>query len=367
MRDTDSRKIRFAVVGCGNIGARHLQHIYANPGAKLAALCDSDESVCAKYSSQYGVPGFTDYDRLLEDSDVDVVSVCTPHALHAPMAIQAVNSGRHVLVEKPMALTVSDALQMKRAAAAKGQHLMMVWQNRYNVPIKLTYDALREGRLGRIFMAHCSVLWNRPQSYYDSSPWRGNSHLEGGALFTQCSHFIDLMIHFFGEIECVNSIGDTKNHDIEVEDCGTAMLRFYSGVLGSLSYTTCVHNKNYEGSITIVGEKGTIKIGGEYLNRIDFWDVQSYPLPRNLQFTDKPNKYSSYSGSASNHDKVIADVVATLTGRVPRTPGWDDGHRVVKAIQMIYRSQANDGAVVTDQAFEAEEQSPVLAFGAAHA
>jgi len=300
---------------------------------------------------------------MLTDSDADVISICTPHALHAPMAIDSIQAGKHVLVEKPMALTVSDALRMKNAAAAKGVHLMMVWQNRYNVPVQLTYKALRDRRLGRVFMVHCSVLWNRPQAYYDNSLWRGSVLEEGGALFTQCSHFVDLLIHFFGEIDRVNSVGDTKNHAIEIDDCGAAILQFHSGVLGTLTYTTCVHEKNYEGSITIVGEKGTIKIGGQYLNTIEFWDVEDYPLPRGVQFSDKPNKYSSYSGSASNHDKVIADVIATLTHRVARLPGWDDGQRVVKAIQMIYQSQANSGGEVADRSFAPAEETLSLSLG----
>jgi len=300
---------------------------------------------------------------MLTDSDADVISICTPHALHAPMAIDSIQAGKHVLVEKPMALTVSDALRMKNAAAAKGVHLMMVWQNRYNVPVQLTYKALRDRRLGRVFMVHCSVLWNRPQAYYDNSLWRGSVLEEGGALFTQCSHFVDLLIHFFGEIDGVNSVGDTKNHAIEIDDCGAAILQFHSGVLGTLTYTTCVHEKNYEGSITIVGEKGTIKIGGQYLNTIEFWDVEDYPLPRGVQFSDKPNKYSSYSGSASNHDKVIADVIATLTHRVARLPGWDDGQRVVKAIQMIYQSQANSGGEVADRSFASAEETLSLSLG----
>jgi UDP-N-acetyl-2-amino-2-deoxyglucuronate dehydrogenase len=356
MRGHEPHQIKFAVVGCGNIGSRHLHHISMNGEAELVGLCDNDPAVQTKYSAQHGVPGFTDYTKMLQQSDADVISICTPHALHAPMTIEAIEAGKHVLVEKPMALTVSDALRMKAAAVSKGLHLMIVWQNRYNVPVQLTYNALRDRRLGRIFMVHCSVLWNRPQGYYDVSPWRGSIGEEGGALFTQCSHFVDLLIHFFGEIEAVNSVGDTKNHRIEIDDCGAAILRFHSGVLGSMTYTTCVHEKNYEGSITIVGEKGTVKIGGQYLNTIEFWNVENYPLPKGVQFNDKANKYSSYSGSASNHDKVISDVIATLTHRVPRVPGWDDGHRVVKAIQMIYESQARNGEVVADHTFVGEER-----------
>ena len=299
MRVSERSRVRFAVVGCGNIGSRHLHYMSENPDAEIAAVCDIDEVACNKHAEQYGVPGFLDYTTMLERVDADVISICTPHAEHSPMAIEAIERGRHVLVEKPMALTAYECFRMKEAAATKNLHLMVVWQNRHNVPIQLAHNALRQGKLGRIYMVHCSVLWSRPQGYYDNSPWRGNRLSEGGALFTQCSHFLDLLIHFFGAIECVNSIGETKSHDIDTEDCGAAILRFRSGVLGTLNYTTCVYNKNYEGSITIIGEKGTIKIGGGYLNTIDFWDVQDHPLPEDVKFTDKPNRYTSgYAGSS---------------------------------------------------------------------
>jgi predicted dehydrogenase len=365
MNVSQSRRVTMAVIGCGNIGSRHLHFMSENPEAEISAVCDTDPAVCDKYAAQYNVPGFTDYQQLLDTIDTDVVSICTPHALHTRQTIQAIDAGKHVLVEKPMALTVGDALRMKKAAADKGLHLMVVWQNRHNVPIRLTHEALRAGKLGRVFMVHCSVFWNRPQSYYDLSDWRGGRRLEGGALFTQCSHFLDLLIHFFGDVDSVNSIGDTKNHDIEIEDCGSAILQFQSGVLGSLTYTTCVHRKNYEGSITIIGERGTIKIGGPYLNTIDYWDVQDYPLPTDIEFNDKPNQYSAYSGSASNHDKVIADVVATVRAAdgVSRAPGWTDGHRVVRAIQMIYQSQARAGSAVSLKDFDVEEEAFSVSLG----
>jgi UDP-N-acetyl-2-amino-2-deoxyglucuronate dehydrogenase len=365
MRLIESDRVKMAVVGCGNIGSRHLHFMSENPSAQITAVCDIDPRVADKYAAMYDVPAFTDYDDLLATADTDVISICTPHALHTRQTIQAIDADKHVLVEKPMALTVGDALRMKRAAASKGLHLMVVWQNRHNVPIRLTYEALKSGKLGRVFMVHCSVFWNRPQSYYDLSDWRGSRLQEGGALFTQCSHFVDLLIHFFGDVKSVNSIGDTKNHDIEIEDCGSAIMQFQSGVLGSMTYTTCTHRKNYEGSITIIGEKGTIKIGGQYLNTIDFWDVQDHPLPEDVQFTDKPNQYSAYSGSASNHDKVIEDVIATVRGSdsVQRVPGWTDGHRVVRAIQMIYQSQAKAGSLVTVQQFEAEEEAFSVSLG----
>jgi predicted dehydrogenase len=246
-----------------------------------------------------------------------------------------------------MALTVEDTLQIQEAAKKNGVRLMVVWQNRHNVPIKLVKKALEEKALGQVYMVHCSVLWNRPQSYYDRSDWLGRKDLEGGPLYTQCSHFIDLLIYMFGDIQRVNSIGETKSHSIEVEDCGVAMMKFKSGVMGTLSYTNCVYNKNYEGSMTIVGEKGTIRIGGSYLNIIDFWDIQSYPLPHDIDFIDKPNNYTKYKGTSSNHDKVIADVVSDLLDGTKKVAGWEDGHKVVEAIRMIYRSQERNGGRIT--------------------
>jgi predicted dehydrogenase len=339
--------VKFAVVGIGNIGSRHLAVIEADPRARLVDICDVRQEICSKYSGLYGVPGYTDYSEMLRNTSADVVNICTPHGLHAPMAIEAAGAHRHILVEKPMALTLEETLRMDEAARENGIRLMVVWQNRHNVPIKLAKKALEDRALGQVYQVHCSVLWNRPQSYYDRSDWLGRKDLEGGPLYTQCSHFIDLLIYMFGDIQRVNSIGETKCHNIEVEDCGVALMKFKSGVMGTLTYTNCVYNKNYEGSITIVGEKGTIRIGGSYLNTIDFWDIQSYPLPHDIDFNDKPNHYNKYKGTSSNHDKVISDVVADFLDGKKRVAGWEDGHKVVEAIRMIYRSQERNGGRIT--------------------
>ena len=339
--------IKFAVVGVGSIGSRHLAVIEAESRARLVDICDIKSDVCEKYSGLYNVRAYSDFAQMLGKTSADVINICTPHGLHAPMAIEAAKAGKHILVEKPMALTVEDTYRMDEAARKNDVRLMVVWQNRHNVPIKLAKKALEDKALGQIYIIHCSVLWNRPQSYYDRSSWLGRKELEGGALYTQCSHFIDLLIYMFGEIQRVNSIGETKSHSIEIEDCGIAMMKFKSGVLGTLSYTNCVYNKNYEGSITIVGEKGTIKIGGSYLNTIDLWDIQSYPLPHDIDFNDRPNNYTKYKGTSSNHDKVISEVVADLLDGKKRVAGWESGHRVVEAIQMIYRSQYRNGERIT--------------------
>ncbi len=330
--------IKFAVVGLGNIGERHLAVIEAQSQAKLVSICDIVPGRAEHFASEYSVQKYFDFNAMLHHTDADVINICTPHGLHAPMAIAAAQAGKHVLVEKPMALSVREAEEMIEAGRANNIHLMVVKQNRYNVPIALTTKALDEGRLGKIFMVECNVLWNRHPAYYQASNWRGRKALEGGALHTQVSHFLDLMIWWFGDVVHSTAEIATKNQNIEIEDCGTALLRFSSGVMGSLVWTTNVYNKNFEGSISIIGEHGLIKIGGQYLNKIDFWDVLSYPLPDDIQFTDKPNSYGKYQGTSSNHDKVMSDVVTDLLQERHDVVSGDEGIRTIRAIEKIYHN-----------------------------
>jgi len=331
--------LRFAIVGCGHIGARHLDVLTDHPEITLVAVCDTDGEVLDTVGKKHPeVTLYERYDRMLSEGTFDIVSICTPHGLHAEMSIKAVQSGRHVLVEKPMALTSTDSDRMIEAAERAGVRLYVVKQNRYNTPIKLTKRALDENRLGDIRMVQCNVMWNRYDGYYDESPWRGVEALEGGALHTQVSHFIDLMIWWFGELENAKTLQDTLHHDIEFEDCGTAALRFENGTLGSLLWTTCVYNRNYEGSITILGEKGTIKIGGPYLNEIEHWDVKSYPMPRNVEFDDTPNDYGRYKGSSSNHDVLIDRVVEQFVTDRRGVVEGEEGKKTIEAIEKIYGS-----------------------------
>lgn len=330
--------IKFAIVGCGAIGSRHAAVIDAEARGSIAAFCDVDIAKAQELAEKYGpdIPYYQSFEEMLTVSDATVVNICTPHGLHAPMAIEAAQHGKHILVEKPMALTVSDAHAMIEAAEANKVHLLVVKQNRYNVPIALTKQAIDSGNLGKIFMVKCDVLWNRHDGYYAASNWRGRKSLEGGALYTQASHFIDLLNWWFGDVVEVQADIATKNHDIEIEDCGNAMLRFDSGVMGALTWTTCIYNKNYEGSITIIGENGTIKIGGPYLNKIEYWDVKSLPLRDDVTFTDKPNAYGKYQGTSSNHDKVVTNVIAKLLNERHHVVEGDEGIMSVKAIEMIY-------------------------------
>ena len=329
--------VKFAVVGCGNIGKRHIAVIDAQDRAELVAICDIKVKICQELSYQYSnVPFFTNFEEMIRSTDADIISIATPHGLHAEMAISSANRGKNILVEKPMALTVSDCQRMNNAAEKNNVKLMVIKQNRYNIPIALTKNALDKNALGRLFIVKCDVLWNRNEEYYIESDWRGKKSLEGGALFTQVSHFIDLMILWCGKPVSAKTSISTKNHEIEIEDCGSSIIEFETGVTGILNWTTCVYNKNYEGSLTIIGEYGTIKIGGAYLNKLEFWDVRSYPLSEGINFKDKPNLYGKYQGTSSNHDKVINEVIATLLNERGNVVEGDEGIMTIEAIEMIY-------------------------------
>jgi len=333
------QNLKFAIVGCGHIGQRHIKVINAEANAQLIAVCDINQEILKKLQEEYSnLEVYTNYQKMLENADFDIVCVCTPHGLHAQMSIDAAKAKKHILVEKPMALNCEESEEMIQIAKDNNVRLFVVKQNRYNTPIMLTNKALEEKRLGKIFMVQCNVMWNRHDQYYQQSSWRGKRNTEGGALHTQVSHFIDLLIWWFGNLKQAKTIAETLNHQIEIEDCGVSALKFDSGVIGSLFWTTCVYNYNYEGSITIIGEKGTIKIGGKYLNEIEFWDVQSYPLSTDIEFEDKPNNYGSYQGSSSNHDKLINELIYEIIQERSGVVEGAEGLKTIQAIEKIYKA-----------------------------
>ncbi|MEO9967951.1 MAG: Gfo/Idh/MocA family oxidoreductase [Reichenbachiella sp.] len=332
--------VKTAVIGCGNIGKRHIAVFDNNTNTELAGVYDSSSQAAQAQVDTYQnrFERFDSMESVLKNSSLDLISICTPHHLHKEQTIAALEAGKHVLVEKPMALKTSDAKKMIEVAKAENRRLYVMKQNRFNVPIELTRDALNSGKLGKIYMVECNVYWNRNPEYYSNSDWRGHRQSEGGALFTQASHFIDLLVWWFGDMTEARALVDTKMQNIEIEDCGNAAIAFESGVQGNLTWTTCVYNKNYEGSITIIGEKGTVKIGGPYLNQIDYWDVQSYPLPTNINFADLPNNYGKYQGTSSNHHKVVAEIVKDLNGEKCDIVEGTEGIRSIDAIEKIYNS-----------------------------
>jgi predicted dehydrogenase len=329
--------LAFGVVGCGQIGRRHLSAIQQEPGASVSAICDVDDAALARAEEALpGIAAYRDPDALLADDAVDIVSICTPHSSHATLAIAAARAGKHVLVEKPMALDQTQAQAMIKAANEHGVQLVVVKQNRFNAPVRLVHEALSANRLGRIRMVQCNVFWNRYPGYYAHSPWRGTSEHEAGALHTQVSHFIDLLVWWLGPVSEARTIIDTLHHDIEIEDCGVAAVRFESGAIGSVNWSTTVYNVNFEGSITLIGEKGTIKIGGRYLNQIEFWDVESYPEPALDGPPDAPNDYGDYLGSSANHGEIFRQVTRHVIAARGGVVEGAEGIKTVAAIERIY-------------------------------
>ncbi len=305
-------KLNFAIVGLGNIGSRHFNVLQQLKEAAVTAVCDSNKKALSPYKEQVAWCGsnFTD---LLQQSPIDVVNICTPHHIHAEMTIAALKAGKHVLVEKPMCLTVKEARQMIAAANRYQRKLMVVKQNRYNPPVMAVQALLEKNKLGKIYDVQCNVWWNRRNDYYTKSNWRGRTASEGGALYTQASHFIDLLVWWFGEVTSSKTKLATLTHPIETEDTGHAIVEFASGVQGSINWNTNVFEKNFEGSVTIIAEKGTVKIGGAYLNELEYWNVKNVPAPSFDLSKQQPNLYkSNYQGSSSNHDKLLQAVIDLL-------------------------------------------------------
>ena len=333
------KKNKIALVGCGNIGKRHLAILDASSSFEIVGICDLKHDVLTSQAKLYNYfETFLNYQEMLKKVNADILAICTPHDLHREMSIAALQSGFDVLCEKPMAMNESQCKEMNKVQKQTNQNLWVVHQNRYNVPIKYTKEAIDLGKLGNIFMVQCNVVWNRNNDYYDQSSWRGNKSTEGGALYTQASHFVDLLTWWFGNVSKAQAKVDTKNHSIEIEDCGISNLTFSSGVMGSLLWTTNAYSKNYEGSITIISEKGTIKIGGRYLNQIDYWDVEDYPLPENIDFSDKPNTYDKYKGSSSNHDKLYDEISKYYRGQPFDLVSGEEAMKTSQAIELIYKS-----------------------------
>ncbi|MGE0770177.1 MAG: Gfo/Idh/MocA family protein [Cyclobacteriaceae bacterium] len=330
-------KVRFVIIGCGRIGTRHAHHI-KNLGL-LAAVCDTERERANALSREYNCEAFYDLDDLLNTrNDFDVVSVCTPNGLHAHQTILALKKGFHVLCEKPMALSVYDCGEMIKAAESANRRLFIVKQNRFNPPVAAVKNAIDTGRLGKIYSVQLNCFWNRNEEYYKNS-WKGTKELDGGTLYTQFSHFIDLLYWIIGDVKTVHSFLGNYHHGelIEFEDTGTVALKFHNGAIGTINYTVNSFDRNMEGSLTIFGEKGTVKIGGQYLNELEYQCIDNFEI-KDLPPGNPPNNYGKYMGSMSNHDKVYENVIEVLSnGGVIATNGFE-GLKTVEIIDKIYSS-----------------------------
>lgn len=311
--------VRFGLVGCGRVAPRHVQSLQEIEGAELVAVTDVIPARAERIAADVGCTLESDYAGLLERTDIDVVTICTPSGLHAQMGLQAAQAGKHVLVEKPIALTLADADALIEACTIAGVELSVVLQNRYNPPMLDLRRAVDEGRLGNLRLGAATVRWYRPQEYYEDG-WHGTYAMDGGVLLNQAIHHIDALQWFFGEVESVFAYTATLAHKIETDDVGIGVIRFKNGALATIEGSTITYPQNIEGSLTIFGERGSVKVGGLALNRIAFWKVAGELEHEREMLTrqeiDPPTVYG-YS-----HKQVIAEMAAAVRdGRAPDVTG----------------------------------------------
>jgi predicted dehydrogenase len=331
-------KLSFAIIGCGRIASRHAEQI--SKVGTLAAVCDIVIENAVELAERYNAnPYLSIEDLLANEPGVDVVSICTPNGLHAHHSILSLKAHKHVLCEKPLCLSAGDAKKMLLAAQNSGMHLYVVKQNRYNPPVEAVKKLLMEDRLGKIFSFQINCFWNRPHQYYDNS-WKGTKSLDGGTLYTQFSHFIDLMFWLLGDVKHVNAIIKNYEHPtIEIEDSGVVMIETFGGAIGTLNYTVNSYNKNMEGSFTLFGEYGTVKIGGQYLNELEYQSIKGDPIPE-LPAGKVANSYGYYQGSMSNHDKVYENLIKAIKDPSHEFASALEGMKTVEIIEKIYAAAA---------------------------
>jgi UDP-N-acetyl-2-amino-2-deoxyglucuronate dehydrogenase len=341
----EDQKVRFAIIGTGHIGKRHAEMIRRNSESELVALCDvrsREESGAADFD----VPFFQSDDELLKSGlEFDVVSICTPNGLHGKQSLKALENKKHVVCEKPMALTTAECEKMIFKSLQVSKHVFCVMQNRYSPPSQWIKDVVERKILGDIYIVQLNCYWNRDEQYYKKGSWKGTADLDGGTLFTQFSHFIDIMYWLFGDIRDIQAKFNDFNHrDLTAfEDSGLVNFNFVNGGMGSINYSTSVWNRNLESSMTVIGSKGSVKIGGQYMNEVEYCHIKDYEMPV-LAEASPANDYGNYKGSAANHHFIINNVVDTLKGRTTATTNALEGLKVVDIIERIYslRNIKND-------------------------
>lgn len=325
---------RFGVVGCGHIGARHMDMIHQHPGCELAAIVDTDpgKRALAEGATRF----FQSLDELLQSSiEVDVINIATPNGLHAAQAVACLRSGKHVVIEKPMALTHSDCEHILAVAGQNNRKVFCVMQNRYSAPMIWLKDIVERNLLGNIFMVNISCYWNRDNRYYAASNWHGNVQMDGGTLFTQFSHYVDLLYWLFGDVNITNGYFANNNHVgmIGFEDTGIVDFTLQAGGAGSLVYTTSAWNKNMESSLVVIGENGSVKIGGQYMDKIEYCHIKDYTLK---DMDSGQLTLPGYNNAKANHYFVIQNVVDVLNGLSEITTTGEEGAKVVDIIERIY-------------------------------
>ncbi len=332
-------KIKFAVVGCGHIGKRHAEMILRDNESELVALVDVKNKADLQMED-YKIPFFRSISELLQsDIDVDVINIATPNGFHAEMAIQSLLSGKNVVIEKPIALKKIDAENIINTALKVNKSVFAVMQNRYSPPSVWIKELIESKILGKIYMVQLNCYWNRDDRYYKSDSWHGKLNLDGGTLFTQYSHFIDILYWLFGDICNIQSKIRDFNHQslTDFEDSGIVNFDFIDGGIGSINFSTSVWDRNLESSMTIIAENGSVKIGGQYMDKVEVCHIKNYEMPE-LAPTNPGNDYGAYKGSAQNHNFVISNVVDVLKRKSEITTNALEGLKVVDIIERIYNS-----------------------------
>ena len=339
-----TQKIKFAVVGCGHIGKRHAEMIARNTECELVGLVDVKDPATLGIE-EFKVPFFATIDELLQsDLEIDVINVATPNGFHAEQGMKILESGRHLVIEKPMSLTKTDSEKLIFKGLQKHKQVFCVMQNRYSPPSVWLKELLDAGTLGKVFMVQINCYWNRDDRYYKPESWHGKGDLDGGTLFTQFSHFLDLMYWYFGDIKNIQAkFADFNHKDLtDFEDSGFVSFDFVNGGMGSINYSTSIWDKNLESSITVIGENGSVKVGGQYMNEVEYCHVKDYEMPE-LAATNPGNDYGAYKGSAANHHYIIENVVDVLKGRNSITTNALEGLKVVDIIERIYELKVQKG------------------------
>ena len=329
--------IKFAILGCGHIGKRHAELVLHHPEAELVALIDPADEQKLQVSN-FSVPHFKNlHDFLAADLAVDVVNICTPNGLHAGQAINCLNHGINVVIEKPIALNIEDAKAIAVAAKNSDKYVFPVVQNRYSPTVKWLKELVDNGALGKIFMIQLNCFWNRDEQYYRSGGWRGTLALDGGPLFTQFSHFVDVLLWIFGDITNINAKFANFSHQkgTEFEDSGVVTFDLKDGAMGSINYSTSAFESNFESSITVLAKKGTVKIGGQYMNCLEYCQIKGAEQPT-IETAEAFNDYGSYKGSASNHQQVIDNVIETLKNSSQPDVSLEEAIKVVTMISNTY-------------------------------
>ncbi|RPF58297.1 Gfo/Idh/MocA family protein [Abyssicoccus albus] len=333
--------MKFGIVGCGFIAKKHAKALSNIEGAEFVAVCDKVEDMMKPYKEEYGVETYTELTDMLQ-SDIDVVSICTPSGFHAPLALEIAKAGKHIIVEKPMAMKLEDTEQMINAAKENNVKLQVVHPNRFRPVVIELKKLLDSNKLGKISHANCIVNWNRNQEYYDQAPWRGTKEHDGGVLMNQAIHNLDLLLWFMGEPKEVFSMEATRLRDIEAEDVSCGTVRFVDGSLASVQASTTVYPKNYEESITIFGEHGTVKIGGP--NALYFEHLE-YEGMDESEVEQMKERIQEDPWGTPGHQRIIEDMIEAIEeDREPLVPG-PQGENPLKLVLKMYES-AENGKIV---------------------